>query len=521
VVNVWLVGDPTSTWLAGSVSDRNGNVLSISANYHTASNPPYTSFSYVDTAGRTVIQDSGVAESPETVTVSGLGAPYTLNWTTLSSPTFTTPVTTPVGTGTQACGTPGHSTWNSSQIHAVSSITLPNGKSFTFTYDPVYGELNKVTYPTGGYVRYVWGMNTNSEYATYTSTNGQSIFTCAMYYAVPVVTDRYVSFDGTHEVEHQNFSYATNWDPVHQNTWDTKTTTVTTYDLVRNTSFQTVYTYASVAAEDVPNMSSGFSTQLPVESSIANYDTNGALLETVKKGWINDRLLVSQQTSLPTGQSSLTVHCYNGSELETEHDDYDFGNATPTLPCIPGVPTGTVSGPVLRKTLTTYATSTNLGLYHVIDKPASVVLTDGGNTKVAETDFTYDSPLGTVTSGIVDHSGSCNCGNLTVQSQWLNSSGSTLTTNFTNDDTGQRLTMTDPRGNQTTYSYTDSYSSGTPPGPTNAYLTQVTHPQTSGVNHIEKFSYAYASGDVTSSTDQNNLITTYKYVVRGSGQVRP
>jgi YD repeat-containing protein len=37
------------------------------------------------------------------------------------------------------------------------------------------------------------------------------------------------------------------------------------------------------------------------------------------------------------------------------------------------------------------------------------------------------------------------------------------------------------------------------------------HPATANANHIEKFSYAYASGELTSSIDQNNLTTTYKY----------
>jgi hypothetical protein len=149
------------------------------------------------------------------------------------------------------------------------------------------------------------------------------------------------------------------------------------------------------------------------------------------------------------------------------------------------------------------ARSAKLSNAHVIDKPASVLLYSdaAGNNKVAETDFTYDNPVGTTTSGIVQHVSGCNCGNLTQESRWVNSGGTTLNT-----------TMTDPRGNQTTYSYADNYSSGTPPGPTNAYLTQVTHLQTSGVNHIEHFAYAYASGEVTSSTDQNSLVTTYKYV---------
>src|SRR6266566_5041314 len=164
------------TWLASSVVDRNGNTIAI--------NPAYPAFSYTDTTNRLVLQDSGFAVSPENVTISGLGAPYTLVWTILATPTFTTPITTLSGT----CST-SHNPWNTNSDHAVSTLTLPNGKSFTFGYDTLYGLVNKITYPTGGYVRYVWGMNTQAELAG--SQN------CTMLYGVPAVTDRYVSFDGT------------------------------------------------------------------------------------------------------------------------------------------------------------------------------------------------------------------------------------------------------------------------------------------------------------------------------------
>ena len=429
----------------------------------------------------------------------------------------------------------------SGSVKAVSRVTLPNGQNFTLAYDPTYGMLNKMTYPSGGYVRYVWGLAPQEQYYTgaeYDSNgNTAATFSCRIDY--PAITDRYVSFNGTSEVLHQHFSYSTSWQSG-SGTWTTKTTTVTTTDQVRNTSFSTVYSYSPTYAPCVPDENPNANDdgcvgnnnieQVPVEQCIEYYDASGSggtppspcpnlnppgkLLKTEIKSWYkNDpRTLGSVQTMLDTGQSSLTVNCYNSTELLTESDSYDLGTTAVTPPaCSNGVPSGTAAGPLLRRTVTTYSPSTTMSIYNVIDEPSKVQVYDStGTNLVAETDYTYDSPLGTVTSGIVHHTGSCNCGNLTKESRWINSSGSTLATNYTNDDTGQRLTMSDPRGDQTTYSYADSYSSGTPPGPTNAYLTQVTHPNT-GYAHIEKFSYAYASGEVTSSTDQNNQVTNYKY----------
>jgi RHS repeat-associated protein len=488
-----------ASWIASGVADRNGNYVTINSSFPT--------FNYVDTAGRTVLQDSGFGKSPETLTVSGLGEPYTLTWTTLSTPTFTTQITTTYGT----CTSPTHDNWGTT-TRAISSLTLPNGESFTYSYDPVSGLVNKITYPTGGYVSYVWGMNVNAEQTMEINSSGNE--TCGMQYAVPAITDRYVSFDGTHQAEHQHFAYSTTWSSG-SGPWTSKKTTVTTYDLVRNTSYQTVYNYSYVYDPWQPNAHVGIQPQIPVESSVAYYDTNGSLLETVSKAWKNKRLLSAQQTAYANGQSSLAVYCFNSNEEPTETDNYDFGTATPTLPaCNPAVPPGATSGGFLRKAVTNYAPNAAMTTAHVIDEPSSVVVYSdlAGTNRVAETDDTYDTPAGTVTSGIVQHNTGCNCGNLTTQSQWLNTTGGSLSTNFTNDNTGQRLTMTDPNLNTTTYSYSDSYSSGTPPGPTNAYLTTLTLPPTPNANHIEKFSYAYASGEVTSSTDQNNQVTSYKYV---------
>ena len=475
-----------------SVTDRNGNVITV-----TNPSNQSTVTSYEDTSGRTALQDSGFALSPETLSVSGLGASYKVYWTTQQSDTsFSSSIQIQALGGTTCSQPQGPRVTNPTY---VTSITLPNTKSYTFAYDTVYGLVNKITYPTGGYVRYVWGQNPLSHFGEFTPVDQSSY--CDMHYSVPAITDRYVSF-GSGEVLHQSFSYSTEWSPNDSSKWTHKYTTVTTYMGGGNT-FTTVYTYSPIPLPQVPSGPSNDqdpNPANPVETTVVYNDTNGNPLKTVTKDWLNERVLLSQTNTYPSGPANQTVWNYDANEMMIEKDDYDFGTS--------GV------GSLLRKTVTTYNTSTLFTNDHILDKPAKVQVYDStGTTLVAETDYTYDSPAATATPGIVQHSGGCTCGNLTSMAKWVNNSGSTLTTSFTNDDTGQRLSMTDPRGNTTSYSYTDSFSSGSPQGgSTNAYLTTVTHPTTSGVSHIETYKYDYPSGDVTSSTDQNSLVTNYKYV---------
>jgi hypothetical protein len=70
-----------------------------------------------------------------------------------------------------------------------------DGKSYTFAYDTVYGLVNKITYPAGGYARYVWDQNPLSHYGQFTPQG--SVNTCQMHYAVSAIKERFVS-DGQH-----------------------------------------------------------------------------------------------------------------------------------------------------------------------------------------------------------------------------------------------------------------------------------------------------------------------------------
>jgi YD repeat-containing protein len=341
-----------------TIEDRNGNIIKITVPANTCTG----TFTATDTLDRTVLSSSGFGVTGNTITVSGLTQPYTLTWGT-TSPTYNPGSTLVITDGWCNTGFTGAR----GPYPVVTAITLPNGKQYTFSYDATYGLISKITYPTGGYVSYTWGLNSRSDFVAVQDSNGANQ-QCGFTYDSPALTHRYVSYDGSTIAEQQDFTnYTTTWNPSNSSVWTSKTTTVTTHDLVNGTSFQTSYTYSPepVSTGGSSFLPSRFGTQAPVEQTIVYRGTSGNTLRTVNKTWHDQFEILTDQTTLDTGQSSQVNFTWGGG-LITEKDELDFGQSTPT-----------------RKTLYTYGGG--------FSQPCQTIVEDGNSNHFSETDTYFDN----------------------------------------------------------------------------------------------------------------------------------
>ena len=520
-------GGGNETW-PSTIEDRNGNQVTISS-----PNPPATTIQ--DATGRPAISWSGFG-SNGTVSVSGLQNPYTISWETVnySLPAINSKVFTQAGTCENSFGSP------SGTVSVVSDITLPNLLTFSFSYDPVYGLLNQVTYPSGAYIKYSWEHNSlgASYYTQGVPSGGGPKYMCGWEYDTFAVAHRYVYNTSNTLILQQDFSYTTAWGGGDGLGWETKTTTVTTTDKISGQVSKTVYAYTPFALTKlVPLETDQTATQIPLESQIQYQNGNGNTLRTVNKTWYDQFELKSEQVVLNDGTSPYPTseidYTYGAGAQVTEKDEYDYGSGA--------------RGNLVRVTKTKYQAFNDTPMFTtgptIFDRPCQVITYDGNGNSYAETDTFYDNggtgttcpskpgtPSVTGVSNLTGHdetnysaSSTYPRGNATTLVKQCfpstSCSGGNPTTTYTYDETGQRLSMTDPKLNVTNYYFADSYQStntgsytttaGSPPSGevTNAYLTKIVD----ALGHVEKFTYGYNNGELTTSTDENSNTTTYRY----------
>jgi YD repeat-containing protein len=534
-----------------SIEDRNGNIMHIGPSGVT------------DDLGRSVVQAGTLGSDGAHVTVSGLMTPYTLHWApiqifgySLNSAVVLQLLTDQWVPNCQN----GPASVNTYYDNALTSLVLPNGQQYTFTYDPIYGTLKSITYPSGGKIEYIWGKNPNAEraigsssYVTNPGWANQSNETqqCTYQFDTVALTDRYVDF-GSGQVLHQTYSYTTIFPPDPLNTsFATKTTTVTTYDLTVSASQPVsivTYTYGYPLYNPglMPQQywQSFYGSTVPVETSVDTFDGSGHHLSTAMKSWMTPNLLLNSSTTTYTNTNagsltSGTNNIYDSHSWQrTEEYDCDFVSGN-SISCGPTSFT--------RKTTWGYQTYPNLppnqlNNFGILDESCQKIMYDGGGNRIAETDNYYDGgtalcgtpgtqsvsavanlPAGThdeTCYGMSTPGSSCptqnnatvSRGNLTKSiSRCFSGSGicsqGDSTTTYSYDETGQVTSMTDPRGKTTTYNFTDNYTGGSYGANTNARLTSVTD----ALGYTTSYAYDYSSGQLTRATDPNSQSTTYVY----------
>jgi RHS repeat-associated protein len=359
-----------------------------------------------------------------------------------------------------------------------------------------YGDLTKITLPTGGTISYAWG---SSEICGITNTPLRRF----------VISRTVNANDGTGD-----------------HTWNYNSQVVTDPD-----GNDTVHTFTGLNAS-----CSLYETQTQYYQGPHQA---GVLLKTVKTDyrWMAnpfDSLNGTQTTPTVTNVFPIrvTTTLANGKTTKTE-TDYDsslvfnvpgrgqftgsYGKVTETREFDYG--DNGIPGGLLRRADYTYAAMDGSPLsasylsFNMLDLVSSITIYDGGSHQVAQTKYRYDEsslqPSGVSTQFSTAPPNAGIRGNRTSQSQLLISTGATVTATTTYYDTGTPYQVTDPGGHITTNTYDAGFQNGQ--AFAGAYITETKNALQQGTF----VDYDFNTGLPIAAKDPNGAVTTSDYDVYG------
>jgi RHS repeat-associated protein len=394
-----------------SATDSNGNEITENS-----------SGQFTDTTGNVVLTVAGTAPSPETFTytdTTGTARTVTVSYTTQTVQT--------------AFGCSGVGEYGPTSIPLVSSISYPDGSSYSFAYEAtpgysgkVTGRIASVTLPQGGTISYTYTGGSNGIECADGSTSGltRSIAASAGSAASTWTYSRSITGTGTSSTAVvDGLSNSKNY----------------TFVEASNQPSGTTAEYYETSRSIYQGAASG----TPVVALNTCY--NGAASPCTTTLPTLPLLGIDTYNSLNGSSLDGATVFYNTSGAELEMEVYDFG-------------TSSSRGSALSDEIWMYdGSSTTL--------PTLDELFDGGGRGsghlAAETNYTYDGTTPTTSSGVPQHVSVTNPrGNLTQMTQYANGTTSYVT-NTTYEDTGSVLTIAPPTGTTTlTYDSTFVYNTG-------------------------------------------------------------
>ena len=508
------------------IEDSNGNQVTINGD---AYNLPIT---MTDTLGRNLTLSSG---NPQTVQVPGPST-FSVAWEPApgTKPAVGQSDDPQNSNDSQCVGRPIPPFGPNGGLSVVKSVTLPNLQQYQFFYDGTFGLLNEIIYPTGAWVKYTWNWSSRADHIWLPDFQGQ-VDTCGFTYDVPAVTGRQVSFDGINVALQQTFTYNTNWNYTgYQEPFPSKTTTVMNQDMLATTTTNTKYTYGYMAAPIGPNDNPNFLSYIPVEDSATYTDANGKVYRVVNQTW-GDQYLMGCESSTEysngvAGPTSRTDYNPGAGYPWTNKKEWDWGQAPACGSTPSGTPRRETDFTLQGFQVQVYPTSYWQYSWMIPEfaRP-SAVTTNYNGVEAAQTTYEYDAPgslsPASVTQGRDPQFNGDSItvrGNLTSKTE-LNLEGTSPEWSYTNDDTGQRLSMTDPCGNlgcadMIGSNHTTNYAYGS--GYYNAYLTQIEYPPTNnGFSHTREYTYNLEDGHLATSLDVENDQKTWYYYGQNGDQL--
>ncbi len=499
---------------AGTVTDANGNQITVNS-----------SGQFFDTLSSTTPVLTVSSAAPPTATTFTYTAPsgaeaYTMNYTQYTVMT---------GFGVNSVSETGPLS-----NALVSSIALPDGSEYQFSYEPtpgsctpiqgtsacVTGRIHEVTLPTGGTITYAYtgGPNNTGIY----SDGSTAILT-----RTPAPGGQWQYKRTQVSGAHWQTQVTSPPDPV--NSGSASDVTVIDFQQDGNTTAPTTNFYET---QQLAYQGGTSGTLLSTTITCYNGQSVTAPSNCASTAVASPILRTTVFRQLPnaSGLQAETDSSTNIYGLRTEVDDYGYGS-------------GQV-GSLIRKTITSYASLGN----GIQDHAWIVTIKDSGNNPIATTTYGYDAGTPTQTNGTPQHvavTGSR--GLLTSVAAQVNST-TTLYRQYTYYDTGNLSTSTDVSTSSTSTCATNpsscttyNYSSTNNESCGNSFVTSISEPLglsrsmtwncTGGVllsltdENLNTSSTAYSGSNYSnvfwrpySTTDQAGTTTNYFYYLNSSNQ---
>jgi RHS repeat-associated protein len=426
---------------------------------------------------------------------------------------------------------------------AIQSIILPNGTSYQFHYEPDYGELTEIDLPTGGVIKYQWANYTYPNPANEIPDQESRRYVASRTEIVNGVSNTW-TFQLTNLPNLQ----------IDQSTVTFPPTLTSSGTMVQNQSVLIsqlgdlvdfkVYSGAASGSplreysmtydsDEDPTLGDGCaqndtSFPTPMASRLTRLITildNGA---ASKKEFDYDRFLYYfYPNHCPLKSQNIAVPFLTSRGNVVAIREYGFGTVTGN----PGDINRDVTGAsLLRTTTRTYQhdADPNYATANIVDKVLSQTVFDNvANVQASQTQYDYDKTAIIDTPNLASVPGHDSTftsavtvrGNPTHVSRWNNVDGSFVTATYNYDDLGNLRSITDPRGNTTSWVYDDSFDSATNTCAPTANSFSYVSKKIDAANHNFFVTRRACTGQVHSHQDDNDvangIATLYAYDLMG------